>query len=200
MNVADVMTSPARCVRAQDSLEQASRLMWDHDIGSVPVVDAQGRAIAMVTDRDICMAVYTRGKRVAELSVQDAMSRAVYTCHREDKLGAAERTMRVHQVRRLPVVDDAGQLVGVLSLNDIARARANSPLAHAMESVLTDVIITLAAVGQPRGAALVPEKQVAALDPFEVHDLPTYREQPPPQPTSRVPPPGIRDPASLFRF
>jgi CBS-domain-containing membrane protein len=191
MKVADVMTSPARAAHADDSLNQASRVMWDHDLGALPVVDARGRAIAMLTDRDICMAAYTRGKPLPQLTVREAMSMLVYTCHPEDKLSAAERTMRIHQVRRLPVVDDQGQVVGVLSINDVCRTRALSLPVQALDTLLTDVIITLAAIGQARLQDPASNHPEAKEDPFEKRNIVT----------SAQPPPGtLREPASLFRF
>jgi CBS domain-containing protein len=93
--------------------------MWAHDCGSLPVVDAGGRVVAMVTDRDICMAAYTQGKRLSSIHVATAMSKTVATCNAEDAPIAAERQMREKQVRRMPVVDNQHRLVGIVSLNDI---------------------------------------------------------------------------------
>ena len=202
MKVADVMTSPAHSCRAHEALQVAARIMWDHDTGVVPIVDAQGRAVAMITDRDICMAAYTQGKRLADVPIQEAMSKVVYTCHPEDKLTAAERTMRVHQVRRLPVVDDAGRIVGLLSLADICRARTRSPLGRVAEGLFRDLAVTLSAIGRPRtevahGDESGPE---TGPDPFEVQNLPLYRERETAQPVPRVPPPQLREPSSLFRL
>jgi CBS-domain-containing membrane protein len=130
--------------------------------------------------------------------VREAMSKLVYTCHPEDKLSAAERTMRLHQVRRLPVVDDQGQVVGVLSINDVCRTRARSLLAHAVEKLVSDVIITLAAIGRPRAedADPVSKHADAAADLLEKADKGAAAAPP----ALRMPPPKLREPASLFRF
>lgn len=190
MKVADVMTSPAHVCRPEEPLSRAAQLMWDHDVGVVPVVDREQRAIAMITDRDICMAAYTQARRLEDLRVHQAMSKLVYTCHPEDRLTAAERTMRVHQVRRLPVVDDAGRLLGVLSINDVCRARA----VPAQAGLSTDVITTLAAIGKARDAVPVESTGETAV---RVSSLRVNEALPV---STRMPPAPIRDPAVLFRF
>lgn len=200
MKVADVMSSPAYPCSPTETLDRAAQVMWDRDTGVVPVVDREGRAIAMITDRDICMAAYTQGRPLNQIRVQQAMSKVVYTCHPEDKLSAAERTLRVHQVRRLPVVDDTGRLLGVLSINDVCRARAESPLS----GLTSDLLTTLAAIGKPRAseataqaARPTPSERPAVSVPVR---RPAYRETDALPSSPRVPPQPIRDPSSLFRF
>ncbi len=196
MKVADVMSSPAYTCSPNETLDRAAQIMWERDTGVVPVVDREGRAIAMITDRDICMAAYTQGRALGEIRVQQAMSKVVYTCHPDDKLSAAERTMRVHQVRRLPVVDDAGRLLGVLAVNDICRARAQSPLS----GLTSDLVTTLAAIGKPRSAQpTFAEQKERATVPVAAR-RPTYRETDALPGSPRMPPQPIRDPSSLFRF
>jgi CBS domain-containing protein len=71
--------------------------------------------------RDVCMAAYTRGLSLSRIKAGDVMSRDVYTVERAESVDAAERVMSSKQVRRLPVVDERGAVVGVVSLGDIAR-------------------------------------------------------------------------------
>lgn len=120
MKVQELMTIDVYACNADDALNRAAELMWDHDCGAIPVVDCDRRPIAMITDRDICMASYTQGKALVDMSVSGAMSKGVVVCRSDDSLLAAESMMKEHQLRRLPVVDDDGRLVGILSLNDIA--------------------------------------------------------------------------------
>ena len=87
---------------------------------SVPVVDEQFKPVGFLTDRDICMAAYTQGGPLHALRVQTAMARRIVSCSPEDDITDAARVMRENGVRRLPVVDTAGELVGLLSLDDIA--------------------------------------------------------------------------------
>lgn len=126
--VQQVMTLPVFVCHVTDNLGTAAKLMWDHDCGIVPVIDDAGQVIAVITDRDICMAAYTQGKHLSELGVRLAMSRLLVSCHPQDSIDYAEELMRTHQVRRLPVVSDAGQPIGMLSITDLVRAaeHANS--------------------------------------------------------------------------
>jgi CBS domain-containing protein len=120
MKVANLMSRPVETCRPEDSLNTAAQRMWDHNCGSVPVVDGEGRPAGMITDRDICMAAYTQGKPLAAIAVSTAMARPAHTCALTDSVGSAEKLMAAKQVRRLPVVDKDGRLIGLLSLHDIA--------------------------------------------------------------------------------
>lgn len=122
MKVRELMTFPAHTCQAQDTLAQAARLMWEHDIGILPVVDRDGRVGATITDRDICMAAWTRGARLEELRVAESMSKGLFACAPDDDVTIAANRMVQHQVHRLPIVDAEGKLAGMLSLNDLAVA------------------------------------------------------------------------------
>lgn len=111
---------PAQSCRPNDSLNDAARLMWDIDCGAVPVVNDAGSLVGIVTDRDICMAAYTRGQSLSASSVESAMATDVVTASPKDPLETIANLMRKHQIRRVPIVDN-GRLVGILSLADIAR-------------------------------------------------------------------------------
>ena len=121
MKVKDIMTREVLTCRQSDSLHSAASLMWDHDCGCVPVLNDDDRVIAMLTDRDICMAAYSQGRPVSWLPVAGAMSKTLHTCAATDSLAAVRKTMRSNRVRRLPVIDSEDRLVGILSLGDLAR-------------------------------------------------------------------------------
>lgn len=152
MKVRDVMSKPARTCAPQASASEAAKIMWDGDVGCVPVVDEQGAPLGIVTDRDLCMAAYTRAKPLHELSVESVMSRAPRTCRQDDSIHDAETIMADAQVRRLPVVDDFGDVIGMVSLGDLARARTRTPIDRIADHVLADVSKTLAAITRPRRA------------------------------------------------
>ncbi len=122
MKIRELMVSPVHVCRPQDSLERAAQLLWEHDCGVLPVVDRDGRVGAAITDRDICMGAYTRGSRLADLRVMDSMSRGIETCTADEDVSVVAERMAGHQVRRLPVVDESGKAIGIVSLNDIALA------------------------------------------------------------------------------
>src|SRR5260221_9521661 len=123
MNVEDLMTQNVALVRPEQTLGMAAQLMWDCDCGALPVVERDSaKVVGMITDRDICMAAWSRGQAPNVIFVGEVMSREVATCHPDDTIAHAESSMRGSQVRRLPVVDGAQRLIGILSLADIARA------------------------------------------------------------------------------
>jgi CBS domain-containing protein len=117
--VRDLMRKAPSTCSPDDPLNRAAQVMWEIDCGAVPVTDADGKLIGMITDRDICMAAYTRGQPLASMTVSSAMSNEVFSCTPEDSVGHAVRLMAQKQVRRLPVVD-SGRLVGFLALADIS--------------------------------------------------------------------------------
>ena len=149
MNVEKIMTRSVMTCSPEDTLDRAAGLMWEHDCGCVPVTDADGRVLAMLTDRDVCMAAYTQGRALGEIRVRAAMSESCFAVSPRDPIVAAERVMREHQVRRLPVVSD-GRLVGLVSLTDITCEAARESDNNQSEVTLDEVAVTLSAVCQPR--------------------------------------------------
>ena len=155
MKVQELMTHHVETCRPEDMLARAAQIMWDHDCGFVPVVDENACLVGVLTDRDISMAAYTQGLSLADIQVASAMAAEVWTCRPEDTLVTAERIMRDHQVRRLPVIEGAGQVVGVLSLNDLAREAQHERTSKAKELTTDEVTLTLASVCQPRLPSLL---------------------------------------------
>lgn len=119
MKVSDLMTHDVRTCTIHDSLNGAARVMWDHDCGCALVVDAHGKLVGIVTDRDICMAAYTQGVPLDSIPVERVMSPRVISCARGDDLETAHRLMRTHEIHRLPVVDTRSRPIGILSLSDV---------------------------------------------------------------------------------
>jgi CBS-domain-containing membrane protein len=144
--VADVMSSPAYRVDASASLNDAAQIMWEHDIGVVPVVDSNDRVQGIVTDRDIAMAAYIQGRTLQSIPVREIMSKSLQSTRTEEPIIQAGNRMAQHQMRRLPVLDGNETLVGMLSLNDLAAASAN-PRLGITEGAVAD---TLRAVCAPR--------------------------------------------------
>lgn len=128
MNVEAVMTRDPRSCTIQDPLHRAAQLMWDNDCGVVPVVDEKGRLRGIVTDRDICMACYTQGKPPHDIAVESVMSRTLFTLSPDDSIAFALTLFRERQVRRAPVTNSQGVLVGLLSISDVVHASLASNL------------------------------------------------------------------------
>ncbi len=150
MRVEDLMTRQVQWCRPEGSLEQAARLMWDHDCGCIPVCTGDGvnRVVGMITDRDVCMSALFQGKSLRDLRVSDAMSKSVETCRSTDTLAQAEKTMRGGRIRRLPVLDKDDVLVGMISLADLAREAAREQTRPHKEITETEVGDTLATICQ----------------------------------------------------
>ena len=147
--IAELMTRDvARCI-VDDTLERAAQLMWERACGSVPVVDASNRPIAMLTDRDICMAAYTRGERLANMTVGSAMSSRLFVAAIGEPLADVERRMRCHAIHRLPVVNDNGVLAGILSIDDIAKAAKLDASPEPDPLSASALAHTVAGVGHP---------------------------------------------------
>ena len=154
MLVRNLMTQNPRSCHANDNLDAAARVMWETDCGAVPIVDDGGHVVGIVTDRDICMAAYTQGQPLWSIPVGVAMARDVITCSSDDDVDVAERSMCDARIRRLPVVDADQRLVGMLSLNDLAREAVNNGHTDAPRSA--DVTRTLAAICEPRFQVVAP--------------------------------------------
>lgn len=152
MNVDQLMSRNIKTCSPNETLEVAARIMWENDCGVLPVVDADGRCVGMVTDRDICMAGFTQGLQFWQIPVSVAASKTVFSVKPTDSLQTAEEMMRTRKVRRLAVMNDSGELVGVLSLNDLARHAG----VRADDLAADEVARTLSAVCQParRGTSL----------------------------------------------
>lgn len=120
--VGDVMTRNVATCTGGDSLHRAAQLMWDRDCGAIPIVDAEGRAVGLVTDRDLCMAAYTRSRPLAAIPVSSLLSGQLFTCSSLNSIDEAVERMRTQRIRRLVVVEGKQQrVVGMLSLADVAR-------------------------------------------------------------------------------
>jgi len=153
MKIVQIMTKTVRTCRETDTLAQAAQLMWDFDVGAVPVVDDSGQVVGIVTDRDACMAAYTQSQPLHGLPVSIAMTKHVVTCRPEDTDIAVTKLMARNKIRRIPVVDEAQRPIGIVSLNDLAIAMARG------RTIPSDEIAgTLAAICEHRPIApIVPE-------------------------------------------
>ncbi len=146
MKVQDIMSKSPSTIRETQYLNDAAYLMWEMDCGCLPVMDDENNVKGVVTDRDICMAGYTNGLPLASIPVSTAMSDTLFCCAADDPVDKAEDIMRHHQVRRLPVVDSKQNLVGILSLNDVALAYKNKTQNSSVKAV--EVAKTLASVSE----------------------------------------------------
>ena len=118
--VQEAMTPDPKTITRETTAQEAARLMKSEDVGSLPVVE-DGRLTAVVTDRDLAIRVLAEG-RGPETPVLDIASQDLVTVDPQQTLEEAARLMAGHQVRRLPVVEEDGRLVGMLAQADLAQA------------------------------------------------------------------------------
>lgn len=147
MRVEELMTKQVSCCGVGTSAAKAAELMWIHDCGILPVVDDRnGRLVGVVTDRDLFIALATKGQSPSGLTVGEVMQPEVFSCGPDNDLRSALETMAGQQVRRLPVVDGSGVLRGILSLNDVIRYAR--PRINGSGVSYEDVVRTLRAVSR----------------------------------------------------
>ena len=137
MNIREVMTPNPRSVSPTDSVQNAARIMRDEDAGSVPIVD-NGRAVGIVTDRDIVVRIVAEGGQLNR-PVRDIASNSLVAASPEMSTREAAALMSEHQIRRLPVVENE-RLVGIVSIGDLAvkegrDGRIGDTLQHISEGV-----------------------------------------------------------------
>ena len=123
MTVASVMTPCPACCTPNSSLTEVARLMVDNDCGEIPVVeDMKTRKLAgVITDRDIATRIVAQGRNSAQACACDCMTSPAVSVHPETSLTECCELMESQQIRRVPVVDEAGGVVGIVSLADVAR-------------------------------------------------------------------------------
>lgn len=121
MQVKQLIARTVKTCSEQDSLNTAAKIMWDAGIGCVPVVNKDSCVIGLITDRDICMAAYTQGNSLSAIKVGSAMAQKIIHCRPDDDVATAARLMAENGVYRLPVTEPNGRLIGLISLDDMAR-------------------------------------------------------------------------------
>jgi CBS domain-containing protein len=118
----DVMTQNPVVCEPGDYLIKAAEIMKQEDVGSVPVVESQAsrRLVGIVTDRDLVVKVLAGGRNVEQARVKDAMTPNPSSCREDDDVEKAMQLMADRQVRRVPIVDASGRLVGIIAQADVA--------------------------------------------------------------------------------
>ena len=122
MPIGELCSRKVTVVHRDDNVMTAARLMREQHVGDVVVVEEQGdshRPVGILTDRDIVLELVAKGIDLNEVTVGDAMSFDLFTLPRDMDLLEAVAEMRSRAVRRVPIVDEQGQLAGILSLDDL---------------------------------------------------------------------------------
>lgn len=117
--VRDVMTPNPRTIEPSTPIVEAAKLMRDEDVGPVPIVES-GRVVGILTDRDIAVRVVAEGKDPQSKTAGEVASKQLVTIDPDQTIDEAARLMAQHQVRRLPVCEEDGRLVGIVAQADVA--------------------------------------------------------------------------------
>jgi CBS domain-containing protein len=133
-SIRDAMTSNPKTIDTSGSIMEASRIMRDADAGIVPIVDGD-RLVATITDRDIAIRGVAEGKDPQTTKALDIASRDLITIDPQQDLDEALRLMARHQVRRLPVVEEDGRLVGIVAQADIALQHDDAKTGEMVEKI-----------------------------------------------------------------
>jgi CBS domain-containing protein len=156
----DIMTRDVTVATRETPLQEVAQMMRDEDTGVIPVVDRQdapvlasdtkpeeaprinnrirsnGRLVGLITDRDIVIRAVAEGRDTREIRAEEIMTDAIHSAHPNDRVIDAIRTMGDKQVRRIPVVDDQGNLRGIISMADVAlETEEDQELADALEEI-----------------------------------------------------------------
>lgn len=121
MRIKHVMTKDPTCCVPSDTAQCAAKIMRDEDTGVVPIIENEQsrKVIGIVTDRDLCMNVVAEGRDSRTTQVHESMTTTVVSCSPQDSVDKATELMRENQIRRIPVVDEQHQLVGIVAMADI---------------------------------------------------------------------------------
>ncbi|MBI3132647.1 MAG: CBS domain-containing protein [Acidobacteria bacterium] len=119
MIVRDICSRKGISCHLDTTLAEAAELLGDHEGEALPVVDGSNKVVGVITDRDIVLALAARKEKAARLPARDVMTAPAHGVHPDDSVALAMRYMRQYQIRRIPVVDGLGNLLGLLSMNDL---------------------------------------------------------------------------------
>lgn len=133
-HVRDVMTPNPQCVTEKDSIRDAARIMKDQDTGVVPVVDGR-KIIGLITDRDIVVRGIAEGKNLENTRVNELMTKKVQSVREDTPINEVLRMMSTSEIRRVPVVNGNEELVGIVSIGDIAKTNRDDKVGRTLESI-----------------------------------------------------------------
>ncbi|HEV2784104.1 MAG TPA: CBS domain-containing protein [Actinophytocola sp.] len=130
----DIMTPNPTCVRTSDTVLDAARRMAEESVGALPVCGEDNRLKGMLTDRDIVVKVLAAGKDPRAMHAGEVPHGTVVTVAADDDVEQVMRTMKEHQIRRVPVLE-GHDLVGIVAQADVARSMSESQVGDMVEAI-----------------------------------------------------------------
>ena len=119
MKVQEIMSTKVETIKPTSSLRATARTLSNLNVGALPVVD-DGKLVGIITDRDISVYAIAIGRDPQSTDVQKVMSKEVFTCNENQDIEEAAEIMKLHNIRRLAVLDDADSISGIISIDDLA--------------------------------------------------------------------------------
>ena len=164
MKVQDIMSQEVKFCGPDTNLAAATEILWQSDCGTLPVLDSDGKLVGVITDRDMCIALGPRNCKASELAVGEVATKPVFTCGPNDDVHSALKTLRQHQIRRMPVIGADAKLAGILCLDEIVlHAQKTEGKARV---TYEDVVNTMKAICEHRPAeASKPATMAAGATP-----------------------------------
>lgn len=150
MRVAEVMSRGVDPVAPGATVQEAATQMAEFDVGAVLVGDESG-LVGVLTDRDIILRVVVEGRHPEDTTVADVMSKKLFGCKEDDSVESVVAEMRERQIRRMPVFDEAGKTVGIVTLSDLAKGFEGPEQLHE----------TIRRISEPHRSSEAPEKKDA---------------------------------------
>lgn len=132
----DVMTSNPSVCREENTVYDVVRIMSREDCGVVPVVDTDDKCVGIITDRDICLRLVLDHLDPEDTLVSELMSEDVITCHPDEDMEQVIAKMEREQIRRIPVVNDTDNIVGIISEGDIAKSEVRPKVSELVQAVV----------------------------------------------------------------
>ena len=140
MKAREIMSKNPRTVTPDTRIQDAARMMKDENVGILPVIEGAGKnkLIAVVTDRDIAIRCVAEGHDSSKCMVKEVMSGDVKTCREDDSVDKIMDLMGREQVRRIPIVDERGSLVGIIAQADIVKKADDGKAERTVEKISQD--------------------------------------------------------------
>jgi CBS domain-containing protein len=162
MKVQDIMTRDVKLCSPDTNLAAATEILWRNNCGTLPVSGSDGKLLGVITDRDICIALGTRNWRASDLAVRDVAIKPVYSCGPDDDVHEALKTMRKHQVRRVPVTHEDGKLAGIVCLDELVLHAEKADSKKQVGISYEDVVNTMKAICEHRAVEAPKPATMAA--------------------------------------
>lgn len=156
MHAGQLMSRDVITCGPDDSVRDAVRKMWDHDVGCLLVVDDHEHLVGIMTDRDVCIAAFTSEQPLKDILVKSAMTKRVHSLMDTDRVQDVEVVMTTYKIHRVPIVDRDNRVLGLVSLSDIAREASRELRQRHPDVTDADLVTTLSQVCKARGLISFP--------------------------------------------